>query len=396
MPNPEQPTPGTHCPKPEDLQTGDLLFPRKPTKAVAVGDKEWGAPGGSARFVLEGFSPDITVRQLLQHRYPELLTDGPHALAQSWSAQRLPPGKPLKGPNEGLKGAEGAKGTTDSQFDLDDPRVMYLVYKILSVEMQELFNGWLDMSVKEFRKSPLGKFLIKLLKAPDPTEGNFLIGHMAMVIREHGGQVVTDGSQTGQVYVIEANITDFSHYRVAMHPYLVADGESSTEGELRGWANRRVALGQMVWSARPAVFVGGSGVTAHTQAARRLALAAHAKRWLGRPFGFFDEPAFGEPDRMYCAEYLYRVFQDADAPGTLPPTDLGGGNRTWGWMLKYFAATKDAELAGYLQDLIDNKGFSADRPFFVLTPAMVWSSSVLGGQWSPAGQGPYSDKVPAA
>jgi hypothetical protein len=384
MPSPASAHLGVRCPPPDQLQTGDLLFPRKPAVAVAGDGQAPATPDEDARFALEGFAPDISVRQLLQHRYPELLTGGPHTLAQSWSARRLPPSKALAG---------HAEGVTNSQFDLNDPRVMYLVYKILSVEMKALFEDWLDMSVKEFRKSRLGKFLFKLLQAPDATEGNLFIGHMAMVIREHEGQVVTHGT-AGQVYVIEANTTDFSHYRVALHPYWVDDAADSTVGELRGWANRRLAPahGQMVWSARPAALVDGAASPA-AQASRRMALAAQAKRWQGRPFGLFDDAEFGEPDRMYCAEYLYRVFQDADAHGTTPPTDLGGGNRTWGWMLKYFAATGDAELAGYLQDLIEKKRFEADKPFFVLTPAMVWSSSVLGGRWNPTGQGPYAPPV---
>jgi hypothetical protein len=205
--------------------------------------------------------------------------------------------------------------------------------------------------------------------------------------------VVTDGSTSGQVYVIEANITDFSHYRVAMHPYWVEDASSCTEGELRGWANRRLALGQQVWSARPATLMTNACMPADKQAVRRNALAMHAKRWLGRPYGFFDNPEFGEPDRMYCAEYLYRVFRDADEPGTTSPTDLGGGNRTWGWIQAYLKVTGQTKLHGYLEDLRKTKCFEARRQFFVLTPPMVWSSPILGGHWNPKGQGPYSPAV---
>lgn len=381
MTNPASPVFGVDCPAPDDLQTGDLLFPRK--TQTNKPDKHWEAMEKSdgAVFALEGFSPDITVRQLLEHRYPELLTSNDTQFVQSWSAQRLPTGKPP---------LLETKGSSKSQFDLNDPRVMYLMYKIVSHDMKELFEDWLNMSVLQFTFSRLGRFLFKLLKADDPAGGNFFIGHMAMVIREEAGQVVTDGSTAGQVYVIEANITDFSHYRVAMHPYWAADAADSIEGELRGWANRRLARGEKVWSARPVALISGTGATDKEVVARRAALAAHAKRWHGRPYGFFDEPEFGEPDRMYCAEYLHKVFKDA---GVLGGQDLAGGNRTWGWMQRYFQQTGETQLQGYLDDLIAKKGFGADRPFFVLTPPMVWDSSVLGQPWSPTGCGPYSPSV---
>lgn len=275
-----------------------------------------------------------------------------------------------------------------NELNLDNWQVKSLLFKIMSFEMKDLFKEWLDMSVMGVMNSQLGELFLELLKSNTPRQDNFLAGHMSMVIREEAGQVVTNGSTSGTVYVIEANITDYCHYRVAVHPYWVDESGSPTLGELRGWANRRIALGEKVWSARPVALAANNG--SETLGG---ALVEHAKRWLGRPYGFFDHPTFGNPDRMYCAEYLYNVFKDAST-STQPAASVElDDKRTWGWMLRYFAASKQDRLHGLLKALMEQKHIPPGKPFFVLTPAMVWSSDTMTQHSSPLGEGPYCVEV---
>ena len=48
-----------------------------------------------------------------------------------------------------------------------------------------------------------------------------------------------------------------------------------------------------------------------------------AKSHLGRPYGFFDNPALGDTDRLYCSEFVLSTFRQARQEGF----DLVGTDR---------------------------------------------------------------------
>lgn len=383
------PTTYTHFPSPDSLRTGDLLFPRKashPTEKML--DTQAGMPAGfkSRHAAANMKMGELLALQLSAFEAPASpLAEQIEALIPKYATQPM-------------WAAEHEMGASphNSDLSLDDWKVMSLLLKIMTVEMGDLFQEWLDMSVKEFIRSDLGKFLFELLKTDSSRDENFFVGHMAMVVRENTGQVVTDGSNAGTAYVIEANTTDYSHYRVAVHPYWAEDEPDTlqpdapnhpTLGQLRGWANRRKAAGEKVWSASVARLV-----TEPNTSDLVASVVAQAKRWLGRPYGFFDHPTFGDPDRMYCAEYLYKVFNEGSA-ATGQSVRLDD-RRTWGWMRAYFAASGQTRLHDLLKSLMTEKSIDTQQPFFVLTPAMVWCSGAITGTQSPENEGPYCVAVP--
>lgn len=375
------PSAHVHCPPPDTLRTGDLLFPRAPHTEDTNTWSFVGLPPSETSFSLGTLAPGLTIRALLAQKAAEFEQAEPnasqpvHALLQKYAAH-------YSGDLDFSPATPSPKG----QINLDDWRVMSLLLKIMQADMGELFHAWLDMTVTDFVKSDLGQFLFELLKSGTTTEENFFVGHLAMVFREHQGQVVTNDQAEGAVYVIEANITDYSHYRVAIHPYWVDEVGSPTADEWRGWANRRMAQGQKVWAARPAALV----TDTPDSALLRQHLVTQAKRWLGRPYGFFDHPTFGDPDRMYCAEYLYRVFWDASEENPGGQTIGLDGNRNWGWMRSYLKASKQQRLFGLVDALMKEHHFPASKPFFVLTPAMIWCSPAMAQHASPQGEEPYS------
>jgi hypothetical protein len=250
---------------------------------------------------------------------------------------------------------------------LEDARRTSLMFFILTKAFPTLLNHWLGMTVRQFLRHPLSKLLLGAIER-ESGEGLF-VGHVAMVLRE------TDGAHdpAGKAWVIEANTTDFSHYSVAVHPYLV-DGEplgpTSLQGlRLRGWANRRLAMGESLWHSR---HIGLAGVDAE---ALRGQLVHEAKKYLGRRFGFFDDPAFGDDGRFYCAEFVHRVF-----------TDLGGDamkldqHRWWSWLVENAHLLGSAQFAAgvvadvHAQGLYDR--MQKER-FFLLTLPMLYTCNRL-------------------
>ena len=372
---------GTDCPHPNDLQTGDLLFPRQPGPQAKTLD----AQIILASPIVLPMSGQATVRQYLARKR----TDLGHIFKS---------GEPLRGYSPELipRGA-GMKalefGPSKGDFDISDPANLIRLVKILESEFPDLIDKWLDMSMRDFMDSKIAEFLVESLVADDP-RGSFFVGHLSMVVREEAGQVVT--GNRGTAYVIEANVTDYSHYRVAIHPYHI-DGETAKPTKdnadlMRGWAERRLALGENVCRSRPKALADSTGAPAERHGLQQ-ALADKAKLLLGRPFGFFDHPEFGDIDHMYCAEYLFWVFREAGQAQGLDPwliDDLRG----WGWMKRYLAASRQTKLLKLVDDTMREQHFPETRKFFVLTPPMVWNSAQLPWHWSPDGEGPYA--TPAA
>jgi hypothetical protein len=238
-------------------------------------------------------------------------------------------------------------------------------------------------------RHPIIQLLFDLLLS-DNVGANVFIGHVGIVIRENDN-----------VYVIEDNITSYSHYRVAIHPYYVqkehhVDGDLS-EGDVckylnkyynevtqkyeldnvdferpaaqaTGWVNRRAAMLASVWHARPKA----SGFPDGWQA--KMVLAAKALH--GRPFGFFDQPVLGNDDRMYCAEYVYNVFRNGVSQTA---ADNMIDKLKWKYIKKYLEIVKNIKMLDFVNKILDDKRHPIDpeRNFFVLPPAILWNSSGL-------------------
>lgn len=359
---------GVDCPGVDDLKTGDLLLPKK----LVSSDDENTFP-----YVWQGFTEqslsDVTVRDVYQkvfqiNQWSELDWDSLRAngVGRVELSRRM----------EVSQTAEGLwRSTQHQQVNFEDPRVMYFLLQVMRVALPDLLESWMGTSVRDFLKSSLGKILFTLLKSDDPAGQNVFIGHVGMVIREANGVVTTDA--TGTPYVIEANATDFSHYRVAIHPYWVDEGADTPSTCLRGWAKRRLAIGNQVWLAR-------SDRSIPPEAPGLLVDAA--KRWLGRPYGLLDSSVFADPDRMYCSEYIYRVFNDALG------YPLGQANRTWGWFVNHLIKSGQTDLAEAAKEVQTQAGYVDDHEFFLLTPAMVWLDGSMTHKWCPpsGGGGPYA------
>lgn len=264
-------------------------------------------------------------------------------------------------------------------------REMLLLF-ILREAFPDLLQQWLGMSVLQFLLHPLRRILLGALER-EAGGDSFFVGHVAMVLRERDGAHADDG----EVWVIEANTTDFSHYGVALNRYWV-DGEPTAPvvpgahglDRMRGWANRRLAQGQAIWHSRLRA--------AHHDAAAALLwrqrLVDHAKRYLGRPYGFFDNPAFGDAGRLYCGEFVQRALEDTEPANQAWQV---AQNRAWDWLLQNlgdlgspaFVKEVSAALTPQLRQQMQGK------PFFLLTLHMLYRSAALV-HLSPPGAGPYA------
>jgi hypothetical protein len=339
---------GVNCPHPEELRTGDLLFPRR---------------GGV-----------LAPRMPVQRIHNEAGRSVTNALSAQAALGILISNLPAK--------------AVTARYDLNNSRAQMFLYKVMKITFPDLIAQWLDMTIEQFIVSDIGKVFLETLTAEDPRD-SFFVGHLAMVVREHNGRV-TSGNE-GATYVLEANTTDYSHYRVAVHPYCPADDVEPEQPRAqflaRGWVTRRLAMGEKVWLARPKALLPGGDLGNAAQQTLQQALADHAKALHGRPYGFFDDPRFGDPDHLYCSEYLFNVFRQAGA------LDIGE-HRSWGWVKRYLAVTGQTDLLDVVIKLMKRNGYGDARKFFVLTPPMVWASAVMGLHWCPRGEDVYSPPVP--
>jgi hypothetical protein len=271
---------------------------------------------------------------------------------------------------------------------LANPRVTKLLINILTESgiddlLKDWFNGDALKEGSKFKKDPLIGLLLNLLASNDVSNEVF-IGHVGIVLRERE-----------HVYVIECNITSYSHYRVSIHPYHVPsdadecslylnekyaeylthnDPEQDTtdyglhEAQATGWVNRRAAKLEHVWYARP------KGLDDDM----KKNLASAAKELHGRPYGFFDHPQFGNDDRMYCSEYVCNAFKNGISPAKAPNlTD----KMTWEYIEAYLSKVNNKKMLSFVQDILkDTKNQYKIKPgdtFFVLPPAILWNSSGL-------------------
>lgn len=389
------PDPGGNCPKEADLQTGDLLFPRKPgLSGQAFG---WGSHWAS---ILE--HPASAFHERLNAKIGTLLNNGgaagfvkrlesgPAGGPQRWAGYAPDPTRlsPPHGQGETPPtyrsllldpdasmhplSTTGMSALFGSFPGPDDPDFLVAMKAILDIALPGLIKDWLGMTVEEFVRHELSQFLIDSLTSPD-VRLNFFVGHVGMVLREQDGRSVDPPH--GKVFVIETNITDYAHYRVSIHPYVDAsdpepksdsDAQDAKEAahQMYGWVNRRCALGEYVWHARP------QGIQANDWQNR---LVQASKKQLGRPYGFFDHPQFGDDDRMYCAEFVFRAFCGVDPTYAERLQD----RQTWGAMQAYLEASGQGKQKQLVEKIKQEQSFKDCKRFFVMPPALLWNSAAL-------------------
>jgi hypothetical protein len=157
--------------------------------------------------------------------------------------------------------------------------------------------------------------VLNLLESPSVTTqlknhlstvaAGYYSGHVAMVIVENSTP-----------YIIEAGTTDYCNYRVALHPYYVANETTNTPLlQMRGWANRRYFQGDRVWLKRYK-----DGLNDE----QKESIAHCAKSLLSRPYGVFDSIEFANDSRVYCSDFIFQCYNDA---ANIELDD----QRTWAW-----------------------------------------------------------------
>jgi hypothetical protein len=396
---------GENCPKSSDLHTGDLLFPRRldqsSTQVIGAqlqnnlggASSETGGPTLRVLFDLDkeqgrlhrdgskaniGWVPDIT-RLSFPKNVPSSVTMS-HPTLDAPATDEAPPDftSLLVNPYDPLHPALLAQ-TASAIPDMSDSEMDQWMRRILEIALPEIPRHWLNMSVPQFRASAIWRLLQSGLLSAD-VRLSFFIGHVGIVLKEGGN-----------TWVIEANITDFSHNRVAIHPYHVPSDEKGITDQaieknrdsenaardraevMRGWVNRRTALGELVWCASP------NEITENDQ----QTLPNAARKYLGRPYGFFDHPEFGHGNRFYCAEFVHRVFKDV-SPALAASID---DQRTWRGMRTYLNAIGDTQQADWISEILEEADFEEEHKFFVLPPALLWRSQSLEKKFFPTKAG---------
>lgn len=307
----------------DTLRTGDVLFPRKVKRhedryTVKERDRRRKAEDSS----LNGFVEALYAGVPDAEKSPDESIGFFNKLMEMF--------KP-KGTNEDAPFGDGL--TSKQQLD---------VLRIFKVEFEHFIPHWFGgLSAKEFFKiipsqHPIAKLLLEAMS--DSRSEGFFIGHSALVI--------CNNENADDAYVIEANVSDFAHYGVAIHPYfcssdLDANGlfayDNPTKNEypsklMRGWVNRRVAMGEQVWHQRHLFFEN----TTHTEQQKtllRTALTQQAKPLLGRSYSILDSATYGNSNRLYCFEFIDYVYKQAvNQTGTHVPDLRLDDQRTWEWL----------------------------------------------------------------
>ncbi len=348
------PRPGVNCPDAGNLETGDLLFPSE-----AEGLTEGLGHSGMVKLVVAAGQGAATVGNILGAERTRMLKSDVKTGLTVDTTLSVHQGK-LEQSGAGL-------------VDLSDPKNLYKLLKIIKAEFPALVDKWLTMPINTFIAHPMARFFTHALTSKDAKEG-FFVGHVAMVIRESDGVLVN--KSLGVPYVIECNVTDFAHYRVSIHRYHVDHtADTADQAVQRGWVNYRCSQGEKVWHAKPKHL----GTTAATVNNARLLISNAAKAMIGRPYGFFDNPVFGDKDRMYCSEFVFNAYQSAMTPAQLPVD-----HQTWGWVQEFFQA-RNPKVGDLVKSLIDDPelDIAADKPFFLLTPPMLWKSANMHREFSP-------------
>lgn len=362
--NPPPPTTIDFCknfPCPTDLQTGDILFARPPTRTdpvemVLITEVLAMDPLGKIR-VGDYLGPGLVFRTAMVAQRPDIANQA-YVVYVAWTS---PISLSIK--------------MIELNFELSPKRIA-LIIAILMTEFSKLTENWFGLTLVEFCTKPLVQLLLKVF------EGNirdgFFVGHCALVICEDDGIDPT----TSEPYVIEANTTSFDQYGVSMHPYFVdKDGQVGND-RFRSWAPYRASRGDCVWSARPKALIG-----APPQVAERIRseLRQTAKLYLGRSYGFFDSEVYGDTGRLYCSEFVYSTFRAVleGRQGSLrEPTvqPVGEDVRTWQWMRAHNPARVEGDIGHMIEACFrdpDVEPYIRNREFFILTVQMLYLSTYL-------------------
>jgi hypothetical protein len=321
------PNSGVNCPKIEDLKTGDLLFPR-------LGDFATAKYEPVDPTAMDDLISNTKLLKLIQNA---LIAAGFKSIADEWFGH-----------------------TVNSN------------------------------SFIQFYNDPLIKLFYNIFAEGD-IRNNLFVGHVGMVICEKEGEIVKDAiGDNINVYVIESNITSYSHYRVAIHPYYVKEEVDTVKNYFEkyfnnveplqdcdydlpasqavGWVNRRIAMRECVWYARPT----SKGFPENWQ----IELATKAKSLHGRSYAFFDDPELGDDNRLYCAEFIYKVYKDTIGS----KANKLISKMKWGEIVKYLNADKNAVMETLILEIIqtnDKYKISQFDNFFVLPPDILWRSPML-------------------
>jgi hypothetical protein len=395
-----------HYPAEKSLQTGDLLFPKvvpsspSPVWLSLRRRLERSDPGNGKTlraYLSDAIGPDavqvlkndaftMDVSALLAP--PRVRSTSASALGAEMSkiASQLSSGAFDPGQGLSMLGGELMRLAAKESDPRAEADRTYLMLVILWKAFPELLDDWLDKSVVEFLGHPLYKLLIGAIE--NESGPGLFVGHVAMVLCERDGAHAANG----RVWVIEANTTDFSHYRVAVHPYLVPGEPEAVPApgdvvfpRLRGWANRRLSLGESIWHSRHKSLLAGDADAGALDMRQRLVDVA--KSYLGRPYGFFDHPDFGDDGRFYCGEFVHKVFQRVG--GELLKVDE---NRTWNWLYENRALMGDATFVQRLEHAMKAGGLLQQmqgKAFFLLALPMLYKSAALLPQQDPKDTPPY-------
>ncbi len=190
---------------------------------------------------------------------------------------------------------------------------------------------------------------------PDIDKYLHAFGHVAMAFEEKG-----------RWFVFEAGCTDYSHYRVSIAPYIDEEDANRPAGQKRGWATRREALGECVWTSRHPKL----------QPAQMTEILNTCKNWLGVPYGILEPGMMTNPDRFYCSELIQTAFKQQGL--------IIDNCQNWDWVIDQLAAGNPI-LATTLKLL---KGIFKSGTFPLLSPKMIYTSLKAHAQFSPTdGQG---------
>jgi hypothetical protein len=367
---------GKLFPRPEDLQTGDLLYPRALDTTNLF---EWAHKTAPFRFEqLKKRYGGHTLRELQQEisdrqSYREISSMGKGAWMQP------PPSVPASV----LEQQYSQLSAEDHEESLlqADMRYFMLLKEVFRVEFEQLIPEWLGLTVSEFFAHPIVRVILKSLN--EDTRDGLFVGHVGLVLRmdEFGRHC---GPDSGEVYVIEANATDFSRYGVSYHPYYLVGDDSGALAQ-RAWLNFRQALNpaQAIWHARlkkPAI-----GDTAkHAAWCQQIIDQSLAK--LNKLYSILDDHRMGDGGRYYCNEFCYRVIQDACA--AVGANVVVDDRRTWQWFRDNLEPGQFTTQVTAALDAQSGKIWNAvkDRRFFLLTTAMLYWSQQLDHLLKPSSE----------
>jgi hypothetical protein len=354
---PIQVAPGSSCPHPDTLRTGDLLFARAP------GDGRCPGPAGE-----RGVAPWLAMLQLRPR-----------------STHRSTPARPQRPHPDGWGGSL-LRGDARVAHRLRAPLVKHgaadpqdLLLKVLHAEFGASLRSWFDLDVDRFVRHPVAQFLMDALRSE--LGAGLFVGHMAMVVREPGGLLM----------VHESNITDFSAYETRAKRYIDPADPRPAAGNacrMHGWLGYRHAMGNMVWAARPAALARLDAGDPQGAEQVRDAIRLQAKRLSGIPYGCLDHPDPGNAQRLYCSEFVLVVLRAvADQLGIEFGVEDTG---SWRWFVDHL---RDAGLQQRLRAVLAHDGLwqrLQQRRFFLYTVQMAWCSAGVQPFFTPAGEGGYA------